>query len=315
MSKLLLFILFIAFSLCAIDDLLFIRPDEPIFQSAVTKISNQLEGEFSYKELLLNKNLSVIELAETIKSSKPKMIILFDNRSINLYKQYQKLMPDSTHHIPTLVLFSVFIEEQIKWLKNTAGIIYEVPLITSIRNLQSIQEEPINKIGVIHRNFLRKPVQQNREFCKTGNIEVIAHILSNKSVDYWFGVKKGLTQLLKKDKVDALWIPNDMTLMTPKIVQQLWIPMIKKYKKPVIVGVEALVDPKLNLGTFAVLPDHSGICIQAADMIFTIADNNWKIVNRKIQPLSVFKIINLRQAKKFITVKESGLENVDKVLK
>jgi hypothetical protein len=41
--------------------------------------------------------------------------------------------------------------------------------------------------------------------------------------------------------------------------------MINKHKKPVIVGVETLVNPGLGFGTFAILPDHTELGKQLAE--------------------------------------------------
>jgi putative ABC transport system substrate-binding protein len=96
----------------------------------------------------------------------------------------------------------------------------------------------------------------------------------------------------------------------------MWIPCVRKYKIPIVVGVEVLVRPKLNFGTFAVLPDHVSLGIQAAEMVFDLMDNNWEINKSRVDPpLAVYKIINLQQAEKYFTVTEENLKSVDKILK
>jgi hypothetical protein len=50
----------------------------------------------------------------------------------------------------------------------------------------------------------------------------------------------------------------------------------------------ALVQPEVHFGTLAMLPDNDRMGSQAANMIFELEDNHWKIDNRRVElPLSV----------------------------
>jgi hypothetical protein len=67
---------------------------------------------------------------------------------------------------------------------------------------------------------------------------------------------------------------------------------------PVIVGVEVLVKPELDFGTFAVIPDAMGTGVQAANLIFELMDEGWEIDGVKVYPtLSVYSVLNWKKAK------------------
>jgi hypothetical protein len=159
-------------------------------------------------------------------------------------------------------------------------------------------------------------IQENRKYCEHEKIEILAHELPNNGIDYKSAVKKSLKKLVKKNKVDVLWVPNDNILLKPDILREVWLPCVKKNKVPLIVGAESLVNPKLNFGTFAVLPDHNALGSQTAELIFEAMENDWKFDEQKIvPPVSIYKIINLKQVEQSCKIKEKNLENVDKILK
>ncbi len=175
----------------------------------------------------------------------------------------------------------------------------------------------ISRVGVIHREFLQDFIDENRKLCKSEGIEIISISLPNRRNKYKYKTlcKRALKALAKKD-IEALWIPNDNKLLKKEIIKGVWKPMVRKLKIPAVVGVEALAKPKLNLGTFAVLPDHFALGNQAAEMVFEIMENGWRIKEPRVEPpLAIYKIVNLRQVKKYFKIPSLQLKNVDKKLK
>jgi ABC-type uncharacterized transport system substrate-binding protein len=210
----------------------------------------------------------------------------------------------------------VFIKDAIYGLKNVEGISYEIPVLTSVISLRSVLGIPIKKVGIIHREFLNEFITHNKKFCNKEGIEISHIALPNKNDNYYSLLKKGLKTLLEDNDVDALWIPNDKTFLHPDMIKGIWIPAAKKYKKPVIVGVEVLVNPQLDFGTLAVLPDYMSLGSQAAEMIYEIMDHDWQCHNQKVEwPLAVYKIFNITKAKKSYKVTDENLKTVDKIVK
>jgi hypothetical protein len=82
-----------------------------------------------------------------------------------------------------------------------------------------------------------------------------------------------------------------------------------------VVGVEVLVNPALDFGSFAVLPDHYALGSQAAGLLQEIQDAGWKVEDPRVdQPLSVVKILNAKQVRNRVGVKDDKLGEIDKVL-
>lgn len=303
-------------SIPAKDLILVIRRDGKDFEDALKGLTEELKVDFDFKDKKIEKKTGVSEIQAEIASVHPKTIVLMDNSAITLFKKYQAGLKEGEAIIPSVSIMGVFIKDAIGEIKNASGISYEIPIVTSIVNLRSVLGSSMKKVGVIHREFLKDFIEKNRAFCKMEGIEIIDISLPNKSDDYKKLLKNSLKTLFEEKNIDVLWVPNDNAFLNVENIQGVWIPAVKKEKKPVVVGVELLVNPKLDFGTFAVLPDHVALGSQAAEMIYDIRDNEWKCEERRVDPpLAVFKIINLQQAKKNFNVSDEKLKIVDKTLK
>jgi hypothetical protein len=278
-------------------------------------VYRELQGEVELKEVGVEKTSPVSIIADAMKIYMPKVVILMDNSSIVLFRKYQQTLKEDDKIVPSIALMGVMVKAAIRDIKKASGISYEIPIVTSIVSLRSVLGIKMKKVGVVHREFLKGFMEENAAFCKKEGIKVVNIALPNKSRNYKSLLEKALKELMKQE-VDALWVPNDNAVLHPAIIKSVWIPCVRKYKIPIVVGVEVLVRPKLNFGTFAVLPDHVSLGIQAAEMVFDLMDNNWEINKSRVDPpLAVYKIINLQQAEKYFTVTEENLKSVDKILK
>jgi len=120
-----------------------------------------------------------------------------------------------------------------------------------------------------------------------------------------------------KSQMDVLWILNDDHLLTPRLIADGWLPGLNdRPYRPTIVGAASLVSASLSFGTFAVLPDHTALGVQAANMLFELADNNWMVsVNGEVElPLSTTTTIDLVQVRERFALRESALRQVDRIL-
>jgi ABC-type uncharacterized transport system substrate-binding protein len=296
------------------ESLLIIRLDGKNFEEVVSGLSEELSEELVLHELIVNKNTSESEIAQKMREVSPKLVVLMDNISVFLYTNYQKSLPDTTNATPSVAVMASFMDIAIKGLKNATGIFYEVPLVTSVVNLRAILATgTFAKIGVVHRNFMLPAINFNRKYCAKENIDLITYLLADQDATVT-KLNDALSQLDKK--VDALWVPNDNKLINAQMLKSIWIPFAKEFRKPIITGVEILVEPKFQFGTFAVIPDPVQLGIQAAEIVFDAMDNDWEVEAGEVQPpRSVYKIINLEQAERLFSVNKEKLQNmVDKIL-
>jgi len=296
--------------------LLVVRPEGVNFKDAVKGMADDLGRDATIKEIVVDKHSESGAIAKAVQQYEPKAIMLMDNTAIRLYKDYSATLPDSEPVLPSISLIGILVGDAIAGLRNAEAISYEIPVVISVVNLRALTGRPIKRIGIIHREVMRNLIEQNRESCAREGITIVGKCLPNEMSFKESGVKKALTELFEEDKVDALWIPNDNVLLTPAMITEVWIPKVQKYRKPVIVGIEALAAPDLDFGTLAVLPDHVALGVQAAALVINAQENGWKVNAGAVEPaLSVYKVLNLRQAAEYFKVQEKNITGIDKILK
>ena len=94
-----------------------------------------------------------------------------------------------------------------------------------------------------------------------------------------------------------------------------WRAELSDAKIPLLVGVPNLVDPAETLGTLAAVPDHEALGLQAANLIFDLADNDWNVAERAIElPLSVKTVVDVKQVRERFGLKLDALKHIDRPL-
>lgn len=297
------------------DSLLIIRMDDAALRQAAEGLRSYIREEFLIAETIVRSDTQSNEISQKMKEVSPKLVVLMDNTAITLYKKFQKGLPDPSQPVPSVSIMASFMDLVIRDMKNATGIFYEVPVVTSIVSLRAIMPSvSLIKIGVAHRGFMEQSVKTNSGYCKRENIELISQIIA-ESGDFESDLENALKRLRDQD-IDALWVPNDNKIINPGLFKSVWIPFAEQFKKPIIVGVEVLVQPKFRFGTFAVIPDPFELGVQASEIIYDIRDNNWSAEDRIIEPpRSVYKFINMEQAQRLFRIDREKLENnIDKIL-
>ena len=214
-----------------------------------------------------------------LESGQPDIVVLMDNRTIDLYKQYQQENRGKVSFPPTIVCMAVFVEESIIGLEKVMGVNYEVPIVTTVGRLRSHVNLPIKRIGVLYRNVpgFRYFLDRQQEFTDRENFQLVTLGIEpvQDSSDWAEQVVKGLRFLIHEEQVDAIWALNDSTLINdnPRI-QSAWLEQLEDFDKPVIVNVENFIDPQF--GTYGALPDHEEIAAQVADFIENILNEEVK---------------------------------------
>ena len=120
-----------------------------------------------------------------------------------------------------------------------------------------------------------------------------------------------------QEHADALWILNDDRLLTPELITDGWLPGLDERPwRPTIVGAASLVSAQHSFGTFAVLPDHTALGVQAANLVFEIADGGWRLPPDAAAqlPLSTTITIDSAQARNRLRLQEGALAQVDRIV-
>jgi hypothetical protein len=294
------------------NKVLVVRPAGATFEEARKGIVETLGEGWQFHDLVAGKDFDAKVLAEQWKSAAPQAIVLMDNRSVNAYREARTLLGDTT--TPVVALMGVRIDLAITQMGNVVGVNYEIPAVTSMVNLRSVLPSPLRRIGVVYRASWGDFFQRQAEFCAPESLQLVGRSIPDEG-DPAASLRKALEELLVQEKVDVLWILNDNLFLNAKIIQSVWMPMVKKAKVLSVVGVEPLVNPALDFGSFAVLPDHYALGSQVAGLLQEIQEMSWKVEDpRADQPLSVVKILNAKQVKNRSGLRGDKLGEIDKVL-
>lgn len=302
------------------DRILVVRPEGAKFDETVNGFKQELGTEFEYAERILGPDRSAeaaAGLAAEVARTRPKAVVLMDNDAIRLWSEAQNAWRDSVPYPPAVALMAIRVDKALEGMGRSAGIFYEVPGVTTFVNLRSLVAAPVRKVGVIVRPGMADFVRESAKWCGYENIELVPFEVAEGRRDVARAVRTGVRRLRDKSKVDALWILNDNFFLTPEIVEAGWLPALERFRKPVLVGVENFVASRSRFGTFAILPDHYGLGVQAAGMVLRLKEDDWEMEGppRVEQPLSVYKVLNLEQARRHSRVNEAALVEVDKVIR
>ena len=241
----------------------------------------------------------------------PSLMVLLDNAAAELYRLFQQKYGTRRNYPPTIVTMALFVDEIIAGMENVVGLNYEVAAVTSLSYLRDIIESPVRRIGVLYRAKSKSFLVRQQTYCRKEQIELVGFELADGSDrELVKSMKKGLKYLTRQDGIDGIWIINDSVLLGEKKIHQVWLPHLRRYHKPVVVGVNTLA--KAPLGNFAVFPDHFGIGNKIVDLAIEIMEREWELPARRVlEPTSVHKLLNAAFARKYLGLKEEKLEEID----
>lgn len=274
-------------------------------------LSDELSREFELIALRIGGEDASATIARGIDRYRPAGLVLMNNPTVDGYRRVQASAQQTTFP-PSVIVMSSFLEGKPARLRAATGISYEVPLITVVTNLRKLIATPIDRIGVVHRPSLSGFVRRQAALAHREQTAVVREEVSqtpNASE-----IKRALRRL--KQRCDAIWVLNDDRLLTPRLLADGWLHGLNEPPwVPTIVGAASLVSPSQSFGTFAVLPDHTALGTQAANLVLDIADNDWQLPSASAQlPLSTTTTVDLTQAKERFVLRPSALAQVDKVL-
>lgn len=293
------------------DKVLVCMPDTSQTKLAWTGLNDELSQEFGMVAVQVESRGDVKIIAEAVNRHNPSGIILMNNPTVAAFRQYESLVRPQDR-IPNVSIMTSFLQAR-RLGPNATGVAYEIPLITSVTHMRKILAESIDRVGVIYRASLARFVREQQELAAREKIRVVSEVVSDDPNESEI---KGALRTLK-DKAHAIWVLNDDHLLTPKLILKGWLPGLNERPwRPTIVGAESLVEAQLSFGTFAVLPDHTELGMQAANVMFDIADQGWKLPEGypTQEPLSTKTTLDLAQAKERFHLLPDAQLLVDQVL-
>lgn len=275
-------------------------------------LSDELGQEFELIALRTEGAGASATIAEGLKRYQPSGLVLMNNPTVEGYRRLQSAS-QSGRFPPAVIVMSSFLEGTRAHLRLSTGISYEVPLITVVTNLRKLIATPIDRIGVIHRPRFDGFVTRQAALAGREQTVVVREKVSHAPNSS--EIKRALRRL--KQRCDAIWVLNDNRLLTPQLLAEGWLGGLNERPwVPTIVGAASLVSPNQSFGTFAVLPDHTALGAQAANLILDIAGNDWSLPPETAAqlPLSTTTTVDLKQAQERFALRSSALAQVDRVL-
>lgn len=275
-------------------------------------LSDELGREFELVAVRVNGRDATTTIARGIERYRPSGLVLMNNPTVSAYRSYQRATPRQPFP-PAVIVMSSFLEGHRHRPVAATGISYEVPLITVVTNLRKLIASRIDRVGVVQREPLAGFVNRQAALAALEQTTVVRETVSrdpNSSE-----LKRALRRL--KDEVDAIWVLNDDRLLSPRLIADGWLPGLNERPfRPTIVGAASLVSPGSSFGTFAVLPDHTALGAQAANLMFDIADNDWTLPDAGDTqlPLSTTTTVDLPQVLERFRLREGALAQVDRIL-
>lgn len=299
------------------DQVVVLSAKGTIFDQARNGLINEIRDEFVISMEEITDKTSIEEIDSLIDGyNPPKVVVLIGNNAIRLYNKYSHENKQKTESLQVVAILALDIQRAVTGIANVNCIAYETPMVTALVNFRRVLNKPLSKVGVLYRKSFEEFVKKHTEFCLNENIEIKGIEISDAAAKHQIEINNALMTLLKKEQVEAIWVANDNVLLKPELLGNVWIPVIKKYKKiPLVVGVESLVSSDLNFGTFAVIPDPVALGEQTAEIIYELKADDWSHSGVKIHPIiSMYSVLNVKKASEVVNKEELKIYEVSKVI-
>jgi len=293
--------------------ILIAMPTSPTFLEVRKSLVSEVRKSFNIHTFMVEPATTEADLASAIKTAAPTCLVLMNNATMNLYRQYQADNPTAPMP-PTVLLMASFVEEVQARLRRATGIAYEVPGVTAFINLRAVIRTPIGRVGVVYRPAFRKFVARETTLAAKEHVELVSVPVPNDVTAA--ELREALHDLAQRSKVDAIWMLNDNALVrSPDFVDDAWRAELSEAKLPLIVGVPNLVEPGSPLATLAVVPDHEALGLQAANLLFELSENDWQVERYPVElPLSVRTVVDLKLVRANFGLRPEALKHIDHAL-
>jgi hypothetical protein len=291
--------------------ILLAMPDAPSFRLVRTALIKEIKRDFDVVTLVIDGRTPATDFATHVDHVRPSCAVLLDTAAVKLIHGYQQSHP-AARQAPAVVMMASFLEEAGAALENSSGIAWEIPAVTSLVNLRSVIDRPVARVGVIHRPAFRAYLARQKTLAAGEQIALVpAEVPAAPTAA---DVRAALKSFAKG--VDALWVLNDEELLRDeRFREEVWRPELAALGIPVVVGSASLVSAEARFGTFAVAPDLDALSVQAAELLYEIAEDDWNTEDHPMElPVSTVTVVNMRQVRKSFGLRKGALERIDKAV-
>jgi hypothetical protein len=288
-------------------------PPSAPFQATRKGLLGEVVRSYDVVTFVVDPETTLQQFSQALDAAAPTCIVVMNNSTLRLYRDHQRAR-GGRQFPPAVVVMTSFLEDIRGELINATGISYEVPGVTAFVGLRAIVKTPVSRVGVIHARYSQGFIERQRALAAKEHVTVFPIEVSNQPT--LTEVRNAFHFLAAVNHVDTLWVLNDNRLLKDgRFVMDVWQPQIEALNVPVIVGAAPLVSPQSPFGTFAVLPDHEALGVQAANLILDLAEEGWNAGEHPVElPLATTSMLDVARAREQFGLRDGALKQVDMVV-
>lgn len=246
----LIFIIFIIVNIFSSENILILRPIKIEYKAIESGLKHYFGDNYNILPLV-NCNTAAC-LTQNIKNETPVAIVAMGEDMIYSLK---KNLPSSAQNIPIFSVMKSYSPSQRYKIKNSYTLNYETPFIVYINKLKKDLKVSINRVGVIHSNrFSSFKVDEFINSSKEKSIQVLSKMIittdKNRNIDN--DIDAAFTTLCNENKVNAILLLDDNSLLTKDLIEKCWNPLSSAYNVPIIVPSKTYLSEPSNFGTIAI---------------------------------------------------------------
>ncbi len=290
--------------------LLIAMPDSPAFNVMRKAVVRELESELDVVTALVDANTKLAEFTAKLTELHPTCLLVLDNPALALYQHHAEAQADSEAVPPAVVAMTPFFIEELRRIRNTTGVAYEIPGVTAFVKLRSVISRPVRKVAVVYRPRFRQFIDRQARLAAKEDITLVP--LEVGADPTAAEVRAALASTRESD-VDALWVLSDRRLLkSVRFINEVWRPAINQLRIPVVVGLASLVAARAEFASFAVVPDHEELGIQTARLILRVAESGWRADQHPVElPISTLTLANVARLREQAGLRPDAASLID----
>jgi hypothetical protein len=288
-------------------------PDGPAFHLVRWTAVRELVEDFDVITRPVNGRTSLAEFAGHVDLLQPRCLLVMDRPGLALYQQLTEARPRSRAPPPAVVAMSPFFIEDSSRARNTTGVSYEVPGVTAFAKLRAVIARPVRKVAVVHSARLRSFIQQQQRLAVREDVVLLSlEVSADPSAQE---VRAALARARAPD-IDALWVLSERrVLKNAAFIDEVWRPQLHLFQVPVIAGIHTLMSREAKLATFAVVPDHEELGLQAARLLMRVAESGWSTEGHAVEaPIATWTMANLARLQQLVGLRPGAAALIDEVV-
>ena len=269
--------------------------------------------DFDFATVVVDDRLPSTELVYQLEQELPQAIVVMGNPALAQYRRHAEGCPPGRPAPPAVVVMTSFLEAMPD-LRNSTGIAYEVPGVSAFVQLRSAIARPLRRVAVLHRPGFQAFIERQAQLAGKEQIALAALPVSDDPSAA--EIRTALRRAAEVAQADALWVLNDDGLLRDaEFLEEAWRPELARLEIPVLVGLPALASAEARFGSFAVVPDHEALGVQAAQLVSKLAETGWRADRHPIEPpISTVTIADLPLLQRRFGLRPGAAERVDRAV-